>query len=45
MKIRIEDYTKVYFDTEDKKLYAIVEYEDLDMAHRKTIICISEVIK
>ena len=30
MKIKIESYTEVYYDTEDKRFYAIVEYIDSD---------------
>ena len=41
MKVKVDAYTSVYYDTEDRKFYVIVEYEDIDGKGKQSIVCSS----
>ena len=47
MKIKVDGFVSVYYDTEDRKLYCLVEFVGIDNEDQKekVIVCISEGIE
>lgn len=40
MKVELDTYTKVYYDTDSKEFIAVIEYKDFDEVTPKQVICI-----